>query len=119
VAPSTKELMSYCDPTWLSADYYATLAGRFKREIVVDTAFSANARRDAANSSYVMIAGYAASDGNSGALLNAYPQDTSQGASVTEPGGDYCLNFQASGAVLSQDCFTLDFTGENGESVSN
>lgn len=120
IASTVKELMSYCRPRWLSADYYRILADRFKREIVGDTLSAATTankspRADAADTPYVAISGYVSSDGVSGGLLNVYSQDTARKASVSEPDGDYCLTFQASGGVLTQDCFSVNLFGEDGE----
>jgi hypothetical protein len=137
ILPTTMDLMSYCNPRWLSAVNYKLIekslnsfepflsSPDYDAEPEPTPAVSrrhaphvpARATRDRrphdSSIALVTVSGLASSDGTTGTLLNTHPADANAFASVSHTAGGYCLNFFGGTSMLGQNCFDLAFQDVN------
>lgn len=129
ISATTADVMSYCDPRFMSAWSYKWIAGfldafapSFLAAPAAPQASEYPKRRLARVSRgngapVITISGYVSKDGSAGALFNTYPS-SSDLLSESLSSAPYCIQLSTASGVASQNCFNLDFTGTEGKALT-
>jgi len=111
-APDTKELMTWCNGLWISAQHFKLLHQRLSavRARVSSTPSltkhnsATPGSRTADSDTFLLVNGVVTKDG-AGVLHDSYQTAVSDGLSVHEPNGGYCLQFHGDSGPLTGHCF--------------